>query len=150
MKLNTLSNNYGAKKSRIRRGRGIGSGKGKTCGRGGKGQTARSGVAIKGFEGGQTPIIKRLPKRGFNCPSSVTYQVISLSKISSLIEKGSIDASNVITKDLLLKLGLIKNLSKPVKLLSGEFHVKEKISVKFDAYSAQAKKLISEVGGQVL
>lgn len=150
MQLNELSNNYGAKKDRKRVGRGIGSGKGKTCGRGVKGQKSRSGVAIKGFEGGQTSLIKRLPKRGFNCPSSKKYIPVNIFDIEILISAGRLTEKDLITKEKLVELGLIKNSSVLVKLLSvnsGEFKIP--LSFKLDAYSLSAKKIIEEAGGQV-
>jgi large subunit ribosomal protein L15 len=150
MKLNELSNNKGAKKNKKRVGRGIGSGKGKTCGRGVKGQKSRSGVAIKGFEGGQTSIIKRLPKRGFNCPSSVKYEVVNVADIESWMMVHNFDSSVIITKEHLIHAGFIKNAKSLVKLLGGINKVKNKILIKADNYSASAKKVIEEVGGQAL
>lgn len=151
MKLNELSNNFGAKKDKKRVGRGIGSGKGKTCGRGVKGQKSRSGVAIKGFEGGQMPMIKRLPKRGFNCPSSKKYSVVNIADIEFLIAENRLNSTEVVTKERLVEVGLIKNTNLLVKLLSvssGEFN--SPLSFQLDAYSASAKKLIEQVGGQIL
>ncbi|WP_425364220.1 50S ribosomal protein L15 [Candidatus Tisiphia endosymbiont of Hybos culiciformis] len=151
MKLNELSNNFGAKRDKKRVGRGIGSGKGKTCGRGVKGQKSRSGVAIKGFEGGQMPMIKRLPKRGFNCPSSKKYSVVNIVDIESLISESRLNSTEVITKEKLVEVGLIKNSNLLVKLLSvssSEFN--SPLSFQLDAYSASAKKIIEQVGGQIL
>ncbi|WP_375332793.1 MULTISPECIES: 50S ribosomal protein L15 [unclassified Candidatus Tisiphia] len=151
MKLNELSNNFGAKRDKKRVGRGIGSGKGKTCGRGVKGQKSRSGVAIKGFEGGQMPMIKRLPKRGFNCPSSKKYSVVNIADIEFLIAENRLNSIEVVTKERLVEVGLIKNTKLLVKLLSvrsGEFN--SPLSFQLDAYSASAKKLIEQVGGQIL
>lgn len=151
MKLNELSNNFGAKRDKKRVGRGIGSGKGKTCGRGVKGQKSRSGVAIKGFEGGQMPMIKRLPKRGFNCPSSKKYSVVNIADIEFLIAENRLNSTEVVTKKRLVEVGLIKNTNLLVKLLSvrsGEFN--SPLLFQLDAYSASAKKLIEQVGGQVL
>ncbi len=151
MKLNELSNNFGAKRDKKRVGRGIGSGKGKTCGRGVKGQKSRSGVAIKGFEGGQMPMIKRLPKRGFNCPSSKKYNVVNIGDIEFLIVENRLNSTEVITKERLVEVGLIKNTNLLVKLLSvssGKFNIP--LSFQLDAYSASAKKLIEQVGGQIL
>lgn len=151
MKLNELSNNFGAKKAKKRVGRGIGSGIGKTCGRGVTGQKSRSGVAIKGFEGGQMPIIKRLPKRGFNCPNSTKYQAINIIDIELLLSAGSLKNDEIITKSKLLEVGLIKKSAVLVKLLSdrsSEFN--SPISFKLDAYSINAKKIIEQSGGQIL
>ena len=149
MQLNELFNNLGSKKTGKRLGRGIGSGKGKTCGRGVKGQKARSGVAIKGFEGGQMPLIKRLPKRGFNCPTSTIYQIVNLSDIENLISRANFNSSKVITKEYLVAEGLIKNLSSPVKLLANGGKLEKKISIQVDAYSKAAKKIVETAGGQV-
>ncbi|WP_341757716.1 50S ribosomal protein L15 [Candidatus Tisiphia endosymbiont of Ditula angustiorana] len=151
MKLNELSNNFGAKRDKKRVGRGIGSGKGKTCGRGVKGQKSRSGVAIKGFEGGQMPIIKRLPKRGFSCPSSKKYSVVNIADIEFLIAENRLNSTEIVTKEKLVEVGLIKNTNLLVKLLSvssGEFN--SPLSFQLDAYSGSAKKLIEQVGGQIL
>ncbi|XVN42716.1 MAG: 50S ribosomal protein L15 [Candidatus Rickettsia vulgarisii] len=151
MKLNELSNNYGAKKAKKRVGRGIGSGKGKTCGRGVKGQKSRSGVAIKGFEGGQMPIIKRLPKRGFNCPTSEKYDVVNIIDIEFLIAENILNSAETITKEKLVEAGLIKNTKKLMKLLSTsseEFNTP--ITLQLDGYSAAAKKIIEQTGGKTL
>lgn len=151
MKLNELSNNFGAKRDKKRVGRGIGSGKGKTCGRGVKGQKSRSGVAIKGFEGGQMPMIKRLPKRGFNCPNSKKYSIVNIADIEFLISESRLNSTEVITKEKLVEVGLIKNTNLLVKLLSvssSEFN--SPLSFQLDAYSASAKKIIEQVGGQIL
>jgi len=150
MKLNELANNLGSKKIGKRLGRGIGSGKGKTCGRGVKGQKSRSGVAIKGFEGGQMPIIKRLPKRGFNCPSSVKYQVLSVYDIEALLVIHNVDSSATITKEYLIEVGVIKKSTSLVKLLGGINKIERKITIKVDGYSISAKRVIEEAGGQAL
>jgi len=150
MKLNELSNNKGAKKDKKRVGRGIGSGKGKTCGRGVKGQKSREGVAIKGFEGGQTSIIKRLPKRGFKCPTSIKYEVLNICDIESWIVAQNVDLSIVITKEHLIKAGFIKKATSLVKLLGGTTVIEQKISIKVDNYSDSARKMIEELGGQAL
>ncbi|MGI4775664.1 MAG: 50S ribosomal protein L15 [Janthinobacterium lividum] len=151
MKLNVLQNNYGSKKDRKRIGRGIGSGKGKTCGRGVKGQKSRSGVAIKGFEGGQKPMIKRLPKRGFNCPGSTSYQIVNLKDLKELIACSSFNLADVLTKKLLLEAGLIRNMSSPIKLLAKNAEsFNEKIAIEVDLYSKRAKKIIENVGGRFL
>ncbi|WP_253308002.1 MULTISPECIES: 50S ribosomal protein L15 [unclassified Rickettsia] len=151
MKLNELYNNFGSKKNRKRVGRGIGSGKGKTCGRGVKGQKSRSGVAIKGFEGGQTPIIKRLPKRGFNSLSPKKYNVVNIYDIEALLLAGRLNGAEIITKEKLVEVGLIKNSNLLVKLLSVStdgFAVP--LSFKLDAYSSKTKELIEKTGGQIL
>src|SRR6201988_4519983 len=108
MKLNPLSDNPGARKNRIRVGRGIGSGKGKTSGRGVKGQKARTGVAIKGFEGGQMPLHRRLPKRGFNNIFAKKYNELNLGRVQSAIDAGLLDAKQPITVDALKQAGLLR------------------------------------------
>src|ERR1700761_9858481 len=108
MELNELKNNPGAHKRRMRIGRGIGSGKGKTGGRGGKGQTARSGVAIKGFEGGQMPIHRRLPKRGFNNHTRVELAIVNLGDLQKAVDAGKLDASKAVTHDVLVEAGVAR------------------------------------------
>src|ERR1700753_21606 len=102
MKLSDIADNAGSRKKRMRVGRGIGSGKGKTCGRGGKGQTARTGVRIKGFEGGQMPIHRRLPKRGFNQHKSIEFSVVNLDDLQKAVDDKRIDASKPVTMDMLV------------------------------------------------
>ena len=149
MKLNTLFNVPGSKKPRKRVGRGIGSGTGKTCGRGVKGQKSRSGVAIK-TEGGQMPLIKRLPKRGFNCSKSVDYTAISVADIEVLIGMKRIDATKNINKDTLVSIGYIKSTETPVKLLGGVEKIEHKLTIELDACSASAKSVIEKAGGKIL
>lgn len=149
MKLNTLFNVPGSKKPRKRVGRGIGSGTGKTCGRGVKGQKSRSGVAIK-TEGGQMPLIKRLPKRGFNCSKSVDYTAISVADIEVLIGMKRIDAAKNINKDTLVSIGYIKSNKTPVKLLGGVEKIEHKLTIELDACSASAKSVIEKAGGKIL
>ena len=153
MKLNELYNNIGAKKNKKRIARGIGSGKGKTGGRGIKGQKSRSGVAIKGFEGGQTPMIKRLPKRGFNCISTKKYNIINIYNIEAALADGRLSADDTITKEKLVEAKVVnnKNNKKLVKLLSicsDDFAAP--LSLKLDAYSSKAKDLIEKAGGKLL
>ncbi|XVN41292.1 MAG: 50S ribosomal protein L15 [Rickettsia endosymbiont of Argas persicus] len=152
MKLNELYNNIGAKKNKKRLARGIGSGKGKTAGRGIKGQKSRSGVAIKGFEGGQTPMIKRLPKRGFNCISSKKYNIINIYNIEAALAEERLNINDVITKEKLIEAGLIsKSNKKLVKLLSicnEDFN--HSLSFKLDSYSSKAKEIIEKAGGKFL
>lgn len=147
--INNLFDIAGSKKARKRVGRGIGSGTGKTCGRGEKGQKSRSGVAIK-TEGGQMPLIKRLPKRGFNCDKSTNYTVIDLFRIKDLIEDGRIDASKDLTKEVLVDIGYIKSAKVPVKLLGGSDEISYKLNIKFDACSASARAIVEKAGGQIL
>src|SRR5512132_2076881 len=117
MKLNQIADKSGARKKRMRIGRGIGSGMGKTGGRGGKGQTARSGVAIKGFEGGQMPLHRRLPKRGFcNTPFAVKLNQINLGKVQAAIDAGLIDAGKPIDVAAMVKAGLMRRAKGGVKL----------------------------------
>ena len=149
MKLNTLFNVPGSKKPRKRVGRGIGSGTGKTCGRGVKGQKSRSGVAIK-TEGGQMPLIKRLPKRGFNCSKSVNYTAIGVADIEVLIGMKRIDATKNINKDTLVSIGYIKSTKIPVKLLGGVKKIEHKLTIKLDAYSSSAKSVVEKAGGKIL
>ncbi|MDG1437017.1 MAG: 50S ribosomal protein L15 [Rickettsiaceae bacterium] len=149
VKLNTLFNIDGSKKPRKRVGRGIGSGTGKTCGAGHKGQKSRSGVAIK-TEGGQNPLIKRLPKRGFSCSKSVQYTAISISDIEMLIDLKRIDVTNNVNKELLVSIGYIKSNKVPVKLLGGAEKTKHKLTIELDACSASAKAVIESAGGKVL
>ena len=150
MLLNNLVNNFGAKKNKKRLGRGIGSGKGKTCGRGVKGQTSRSGVAIKGFEGGQMPLIKRLAKRGFNNINSKNYIPVSIVLLEQLIKANKLPTNTVLTKDNLVQIGLIKNTNLLVKLVAGVKELTLPIEVKFDAYSATAKGWVEKAGGKII
>ncbi|MGY6551635.1 MAG: 50S ribosomal protein L15 [Erythrobacter sp.] len=130
MKLNDIRDNAGARKGRMRVGRGIGSGKGKTAARGQKGQKARSGVAIKGFEGGQMPLHMRLPKRGFNNPFGKDYAEINTGMIQKFIDAGKLDAKADITEETLREAGLVRGGKDGVRLLGkGGFTAKVKIAV---------------------
>ncbi|MCP5363027.1 MAG: 50S ribosomal protein L15 [Rickettsiaceae bacterium] len=149
MRVNSLFNVPGSRKPRKRIGRGNGSGTGRTGGRGEKGQKSRSGVAIK-TEGGQMPIIKRLPKRGFNSSKSISYTPISMADIEFLIIEKRIDSSVLINKASLVDIGYIKSEKTPVKLLAGVDKMNFKITVQLDAYSKTARELIEKAGGQVL
>ena len=119
MKLNEIKDNEGATKDRIRVGRGIGSGKGKTGGRGVKGQKARSGVAVNGFEGGQMPIYRRLPKRGFNNIFASEYVTVSLGRVQQAIDAGKLDAKATVDAASLKAAGVIRRLKDGVRILSG-------------------------------
>lgn len=119
MKLNELSDNPGARKKRTRVGRGIGSGKGKTAGRGQKGQTSRTGVAINGFEGGQMPLYRRLPKRGFKNPFRKVYEVINLGRLQDALSAGRLDAGQPVDLAALKAAGLVSGRRDGVKLLAG-------------------------------
>lgn len=149
MKLNQIADRPGARKNRMRIGRGIGSGMGKTGGRGGKGQTARSGVAIKGFEGGQMPLHRRLPKRGFrNTPFALKLNEINVGKVQAAIDAGELDAGAPITVDALVKAGLMRRAKGGVKLLGhGEFKSKVEFSVYRASKSADAA--VEKAGGSV-
>lgn len=148
MKLNTLFANPGSKHNSKRLGRGTGSGLGKTAGKGHKGQRARSGVAIKAFEGGQMPIIRRLPKRGFNPINRVEVNTINLYDLSKYIESGRIDSKHI-TKEILLEKGIIKKFNLPLKLLGkGEYNHASTIEVDFA--SKRAVEVIEKNGGKVI
>ena len=135
-------------KKKIRPGRGIGSGKGKTSGRGHKGQKSRSGVAIKSFEGGQMPLYRRLPKRGFNSLSKIKVAEINLNKIQEFIEKKIIKSDDIISLDSLKKAGLIRKNSKRLKIL-GNGEIKDKITIKANLISKSAKEKLEKAGGVV-
>jgi len=149
MKLNQIADNPGARKNRMRIGRGIGSGMGKTGGRGGKGQTARSGVRIKGFEGGQMPLHRRLPKRGFrNTPFAVKLNETNLSKLQAAIDAGRIDVKSPIDAEAMVKGGLMRRTKGGVKLLGGgEF--KAKIDIAVYGASKSAIEAIEKAGSSV-
>ena len=147
MKLNDLSPAEGSTKKRMRVGRGVGSGKGKTAGRGVKGQHARSGVAVNGFEGGQMPIYMRLPKRGFTAPSSKNHSWVNLGRITKAIEAGNLDSSNV-TEESLVAAGLVRNVRDGVRLLAkGDAPKKLKITV--TGASKAAVEAVEKAGGSV-
>mgnify|MGYP003346770084 FL=1 len=148
MKLNELSDLVGAKKNRKRVGRGIGSGTGKTSGRGVKGQKSRSGVAIKGFEGGQMPLHRRLPKRGFNNLFSKKYNVFNLDRIQYFIDNGKIDAKQIINIDTLLEAKLIKSERDGLKIL-GRGKLTSKVELEVSGASEKAVKLVEKAGGKV-
>ena len=146
MKLNTLATT--ASKSKKRLGRGIGSSKGKTSGRGHKGQKSRSGVAIKSFEGGQMPLYRRLPKRGFKSISKKNIAMINLSRIQNIIKKKQILASDKISLSILQKSKLINSKYKKIKLL-GSGDINEKFDVEVNFISKSAKEKIEKSGGKV-
>ena len=145
MKLNNLVK---FKKKKIRVGRGIGSGKGKTSGRGVKGQKSRSGVAIKSFEGGQMPLYRRLPKRGFNPIIKNKIAILNLDKIQSYIDKKNIKSSDILNKDLLKKLNLINKNSNKLKIL-GQGEIKTKINIVADLASKSALQKLEKIGGSI-
>jgi large subunit ribosomal protein L15 len=148
MRLNELSDRPGATKPRKRLGRGIGSGLGKTSGKGQKGQKARAGVAIKGFEGGQMPLHRRLPKRGFNNIFAKAYNEVNLGKVQSAIDAGRLDGKNPITVDALLAAGLIRRKRDGVRLL-GSGELKAKLAFEVTGASASAIKAVEAKGGSV-
>ena len=136
------------KTKKIRVGRGIGSGKGKTSGRGVKGQKSRSGVAIKSFEGGQMPLYRRLPKRGFNPIGKKNIAILNLDKIQSYIDKKNIKTSDVLNSDLLKKLKLINKSSLKLKIL-GSGEIKSKINIEADLASKSAVEKLEKIGGSI-
>ena len=145
MELNSLVKNN---KKKIRVGRGIGSGKGKTSGRGVKGQKSRSGVAIKSFEGGQMPLYRRLPKRGFNPIGKKQIAILNLNKIQTYIDKKNINSSDIINTELLKKLNLINKNSKKLKIL-GSGEIKDKINIEADLASKSAVEKLEKIGGSI-
>ena len=148
MKLNELSDNAGATKERKRVGRGAGSGMGKTGGRGIKGQKSRSGVAIKGYEGGQMPLYQRLPKRGFNKPNRKAYSVINLGLIQKFIDEGKIDIKADITEDALIASGLVRRKKDGIRVLAkGVFTSKATIAV--TGASKGAVEAVASTGGSL-
>ena len=146
--MTTLNTREKIKKLKIRVGRGIGSGKGKTSGRGVKGQKSRSGVAIKSFEGGQMPLYRRLPKRGFNPLFNGLVAILNLEKIQSYIDKKNIKTSDVSNSDLLKKLKLINKNSVKLKIL-GTGEVKDKINIEADLASKSAIEKLEKIGGTI-
>ena len=146
--MTTLNNRNKIKRPKIRVGRGIGSGKGKTSGRGVKGQKSRSGVAIKSFEGGQMPLYRRLPKRGFNPLKKNQIAILNLNKIQSYIDKKNINISDVLNSSLLKKLNLINKNSNKLKIL-GSGEIKDKINIEADLASKSAIKKLEKIGGSL-
>ncbi len=148
MKLNEISDNDGATKSRMRVGRGIGSGKGKTCGRGVKGQKARTGVAIKGFEGGQMPLHRRLPKRGFRSLFPTDYNEVNLGRLQAAVDAGKLDPAAPVTIDALLAAGLCAKRRDGVKIL-GRGEISAKLWLEVSAASKGAVAAIEAAGGSI-
>jgi len=148
IKLNDLRDNDGARKSRMRVGRGIGSGKGKTAGRGQKGQTSRSGVSIFGFEGGQMPLHMRLPKRGFNNIFAKDFAEVNLGAIQKLVDAGTLDANGTLDHEALKAVGLARGGKDGVRILGkGDFSAK--LSVRVAGISKGAREAIERAGGSV-
>ena len=143
-----LNNREKINKSKIRVGRGIGSGKGKTSGRGVKGQKSRSGVAIKSFEGGQMPLYRRLPKRGFNSITKNYISILNLDKIQLYIDKKTIKTSDILNSDLLKKLKLINKNSTSLKIL-GSGVIKDKINIEANLASKSAIDKLEKIGGSI-
>jgi large subunit ribosomal protein L15 len=148
MKLSDIADNAGSRKKRMRVGRGIGSGKGKTSGRGGKGQTARSGVRIKGFEGGQMPMHRRLPKRGFNNIFRLEFAEINLDRLQDAIDAKKIDANDTVTAESLVKAGVIRRAKAGLRLL-GRGELKAKLAIEVYGASKSAIAAVEKAGGTV-
>ena len=148
MKLNEIADNAGSRKARMRVGRGIGSGKGKTAGRGVKGQKARTGVAIKGFEGGQMPLHRRLPKRGFNNVFRVEYAEVNLDRIQQAIDANAIDTGSAINAESLVKAGVLRRAKDGLRLL-GRGEIKTKLTIEVHGASKSAIAAVEKAGGSV-
>ena len=148
MKLNDLRDNPGATKKRMRVGRGAGSGKGKTGGRGIKGQKSRSGVAINAYEGGQMPLYQRLPKRGFNKPNRKKFAVVNLGLIEKFIEAGKLDAASEITEDALVASGLVRRKLDGVRVLA-KGDVTSRLNLSVTGASKAAVEAVEKAGGSL-
>ena len=148
MKLSDIADNAGSRKKRMRVGRGIGSGKGKQAGRGGKGQTARSGVRIKGFEGGQMPLHRRLPKRGFNNIFALEFAEINLDRLQQAIDAKLLDAKETVTAESLVKAGVLRRSRDGVRLL-GRGEIKAKLNIEVHGASKPAIAAVEKAGGTV-
>ena len=148
MKLSDIADNAGSRKKRMRVGRGIGSGKGKTSGRGGKGQTARSGVRIKGFEGGQMPLHRRLPKRGFNNIFRLDFAEINLDRLQQAIDAKLVDVKETVTIESLVKSGVIRRAKDGLRLL-GRGELKAKLAIEVHGASKSAVAAVEKAGGTV-
>lgn len=148
MRLNELRDNEGATKPRTRIGRGIGSGKGKTGGRGVKGQKSRSGVAIKGFEGGQMPLHQRLPKRGFTKPNRAAFAEVTLGRLQAAVDAGKLDAKSPVDADALIKAGVIRRAKDGVRVIGGG-ELKAKLDLTVAGASKPAAEAVEKAGGKV-
>jgi len=148
MKLNQIADNAGARQARKRVGRGIGSGLGKTAGRGGKGQTARKGGAKAGFEGGQMPIYRRLPKRGFNKPNAVDYNEVNLSRVQAAVDAKALDATAPVTVESLIAAGVLSKRLGGVRLL-GKGEIKSKLAFEVWHATKGAIAAVEKAGGSV-
>ena len=148
MKLSDIADNAGSRKKRMRVGRGIGSGKGKQAGRGGKGQTARSGVRIKGFEGGQMPLHRRLPKRGFNNIFKLDFAEINLDRLQQAIDSKLVDVKETVTAESLVKSGVLRRAKDGLRLL-GRGEIKAKLNIEVHGASKSAVAAVEKAGGTV-
>lgn len=148
MRLNGIKDNPGSRKERVRIGRGIGSGMGKMGGRGGKGQTARSGVAIGGFEGGQMPLHRRLPKRGFNSLDRRRFNEVGLDDLQQAVDSGKIDTGKLVDASALKAAGVVRRELDGVRVL-GNGELKAKLTLKVDHATVSAKQAIEQAGGSV-
>ena len=148
MKLSDIADNAGSRKKRMRVGRGIGSGKGKQAGRGGKGQTARSGVRIKGFEGGQMPLHRRLPKRGFTNIFKLDFAEINLDRLQEAIDSKLVDVKETVTAESLVKTGVLRRAKDGLRLL-GRGELKAKLAIEVHGASKSAIAAVEKAGGTV-
>ena len=148
MELNKLNDNDRAKSSKKRLGRGVGSGLGKTSGKGHKGQKSRSGVSIKGFEGGQMPIHRRLPKRGFNKHNRKVFRILNLGDLQKVIDNGKIDIKKEINNSVILSSGVIKNLKDGIRILA-RGKITSKVNILVDGASKNAIEQVKKVGGNL-
>ncbi|MFA7440028.1 MAG: 50S ribosomal protein L15 [Sphingomonadaceae bacterium] len=148
MKLNELRDNPGARQDRVRVGRGIGSGLGKTAGRGQKGQTSRSGVAIKGFEGGQMPLHMRLPKRGFNKPNRLQFAEVNVGALQRAIDAGKLTPGAAVDEAALVAAGLVNQLRDGVRLL-GKGELKTSLTLTVSGFTSGARSAVEAAGGSV-
>ena len=149
MKLNELSDNPGARKARTRVGRGIGTGKGKTSGRGMNGQKSRSGVAIKGFEGGQMPIYRRLPKRGFHNKFRKHFEIVNLDSLQAAVDAGKLASKKPVDRAALIAIGLVRDNGNGLRLLArGE--IKTALTIRVDGASKAAVAAVEKAGGKVV
>jgi len=149
MKLNQLRDNPGARKTRMCVGRGIGCGKGKTCGRGVKGQKARSGVSIKGFEGGQMPLLRRMPKRGFTNFTSKKFAAVNLDDIQEALDSKKISAAKPISAAVLVEAGIIRRAGDGLRILNGKTGLKTKVTLVVTGATGSAVKAVEKAGGTV-
>ncbi|MCK1334520.1 50S ribosomal protein L15 [Bradyrhizobium sp. 38] len=148
MKLSDIADNAGSRKKRMRVGRGIGSGKGKQAGRGGKGQTARSGVRIKGFEGGQMPLHRRLPKRGFTNIFRVEFVEINLDRLQDAVDAKKVDSGSVVNVESLVKAGVLRRPKGGLRLL-GRGELKAKLNIEVHGATKTAIEAVEKAGGSV-